>query len=340
MFGALLAGACALDSPAAEAFSTSARTGPRARVVTVVDREATEAFRPIPQRIQTMVERGLNGVTGKPKSREAWLSLLSTQDIVGIKVYSTPGPNSGTRPAVAAAVAKSLIAAGMPPTQIVVWDKSEVDLRDAGFYALEEELGIRVQASISAGYDPTNYYDTPLIGNLVWGDFEFGKTGEGIGRKSFVSKLVSQELTKIISLTPLLNHNLAGVSGNLYGLALGSVENTLRFETDPTRLAKAVPEIYALPSVGDKVVLSITDALICQYEGGQRGLLHYSTVLNQLRFSKDPVALDMLSVKELDRQRRTARAPYVKPNFELYVNANLLELGVNDVTRIQVDTLK
>lgn len=340
MLGVLFAAACALDSPGAEVFSTTARTGPRARVVTVVDREATEAFRPLAHRIQTMVERGVKGVTGKPNSREAWLSLLSTQDIVGIKVYSTPGPNSGTRPAVAAAVAKSLIAAGMPPTQLVVWDKSAVDLRDAGFYALEEELGIRVQASISAGYDPTNYYDTPLIGNLVWGDFEFGKTGEGIGRKSFVSKLVSQELTKIINLTPLLNHNLAGVSGNLYGLALGSVENTLRFETDPTRLAKAVPEIYALPSVGDKVVLSITDALICQYEGGQRGLLHYSTVLNQLRFSKDPVALDMLSVKELDRQRRAARAPYVKPNFELYVNANLLELGVNDVTRIQVETLK
>lgn len=287
-----------------------------------------------------MVDRGLKGITGKPNSRAAWLSLVSTQDVVGIKVYSAPGPNSGTRPAVAAAVARSLIAAGLPPKQIIIWDKSEADLQDAGFYALQDELGIRVQASAAAGYDPSTYYDTPLIGNLVWGDLEFGKTGEGIGRKSFVSKLVSQQMTKIVNLTPLLNHNLAGVSGNLYGLTIGSVDNSLRFESDPGRLAKAVPEIYALPAVGDKVVLSITDALICQYEGGQRGLLHYSAVLNQLRFSKDPVALDMLSVKELDRQRRSARAPYVKPNFELYVNANLLELGVNDVTRIQVETLK
>jgi hypothetical protein len=63
-------------------------------------------------------------------------------------------------------------------------------------------------------------------------------------------------------------------------------------------------------------------------------------VLNQLRFSRDPVALDMLSVKELDRQRRATKSPYLKPNFELYVNAALLELGVNDVTRIQVETLK
>jgi hypothetical protein len=215
-----------------------------------------------------------------------------------------------------------------------------VDLRDAGFFALEDQLGIRVAGSAAAGYDPTNFYDTPLIGSLVWGDSEFGKTGEGIGRKSFVSKLVSQQMTKIINVTPMLNHNAAGVSGNLYGLTAGSVDNFFRFESDPVRLAKAVPEIYALPALGDKVVVSITDALICQYEGGQHGLLHYSATLNQLRFSKDAVALDMLSVKELDRQRRLSKSPYVKPNFELFNIAALLELGVNDVNRIQVDTVK
>ena len=205
---------------------------------------------------------------------------------------------------------------------------------------MEEKLGIRVAGSSSAGYDSTNFYDTPLIGNLVWGDLEFGRTGESLGRKSYVSKLVSHELTKIINLTPLLNHNAAGVSGHLYGLTMGSVDNSLRFEADATRMAKAVPEIYALPSVGDKVVLSITDALICQYEGGQRGLLHYSTVLNQLRFSRDPVALDVLSIKELTRQRGSSHGPNLRPNLELYRNAALLELGVGDLSRIQIETLR
>lgn len=340
MAGAGLIGAFFSCAFGADSIPTAPPSALRARVVTVQDRQATEAFRPIPTRIDAMVERGLKGITGKPTSREAWLSLLSTQDIVGIKVYSAPGQNSGTRPPVAATLAKSLIAAGLAPRQIIVWDKSEADLREAGFFELADELGIRVAGSAAAGYDPLEFYDTPLLGNLTWGDLEFGKTGEGIGRKSFVSKLVTRELTKIINLTPLLNHNLAGVSGNLYGLAVGSVDNTFRFENDPTRLAKCVPEIYAMASVGDKVVLSITDGLICQYEGGQRGLLHYSTVLNQIRFSRDPVALDMLSVKELDRQRRTTRSPYLKPNFELYVNAALLELGVSDVTKIQVETLK
>jgi hypothetical protein len=82
------------------------------------------------------------------------------------------------------------------------------------------------------------------------------------------------------------------------------------------------------------------DALICQYEGEERSLLHYSAVLNQLRFSRDPVALDVLSLQELGRQRELAKAPTVKTNRALYDNAALLELGVDDEKRIQVEYLR
>ena len=325
---------------AADPFTTGRGGPPAARIVIVEDPAATAAFRPQPEPVASMVQRGLTNLTGQATTRAAWLSLLSTQDIVGIKVYSRPGANSGTRPAVAAAVAQSLIAAGLAPKQIIVWDKYENDLREAGFFDLADQLGIRVAASASAGYDLTNFYATSLIGNLVFGDVEFESKAEGIGKKSFVSKLVSQDMTKIINLTPMLNHNEAGVCGSLYSLSLGSVDNTMRFEGNPGRLAGAVPEIYALPSLGDRVVLNIVDALLCQYEGGERGLLHYTTLLNQLRFSRDPVALDMLSVKELDRQRRSTRSPNFKPNLELFRNAALLELGVSDLSKMQIETLR
>ncbi len=315
-------------------------SAPGPRVVIVEDRAATDAFQPRLEVVEVMVRRGLTNLTGQATVRAAWLSLLTMDDIVGLKVYSRPGVTSGTRPAVVAAVAQSLIAEGMRPEQIIIWDKEEADLREAGFMTLAAQLGVRVAASTQAGYNATNYYDTPLIGNLLFGELEFEKKGEGVGRKSFVAKLVTSEMTKIINITPLLNHNEAGVCGNLYSLALGSVDNSLRFENDPGRLAQAVPEIYALPILGDRVVLNITDALICQYEGGQRGLLHYSTVLNQLRFSRDPVALDVLSVKELTRQRGSSRGPNLRPNLELYRNAALLELGVGDLSRIQIETIR
>jgi hypothetical protein len=287
-----------------------------------------------------MVARGLTNLTHKPTGIEAWRSLVSTQDVVGIKVYSVPGPNSGTRPAVAAGVIEGLLAAGLPPTNIIVWDRQAVDLRLAGFFDLAEHYGIRVAGSIQAGYDLTNFYDSPLIGDLVWGDVEFEKKGPRVGRRSFVSKLVTQEMTKIINITPLLNNPLAGVAGNLYGLTSGSVDNFARFEADPARMARAVPEIFALPALSDHVVLNIVDALICQYEGSERSLLHYSATLNQLRFSKDPVALDVLSLKELERQRQAQGAPAPKPNPDLYNNAALLELGVSELKRIDIETIQ
>ena len=237
------------------------------------------------------------------------------------------------------AVIHGLLAAGVPADHIIIWDKHADDLRAAGFFRLAAQLGVRAAGAADAGYDPTNFYnpDTAIIGSLVWGDFEFGKKGEGVGRRSFVSELVSRDLTKIISIAPLLNDNDTGVCGHLYSLAMASMDNTLRFEGDPDRLAVAVPEIYALPVLGDRVVLNITDALIGQYEGGERGLLHYSTVPDQLWFSRDPVALDTLAVQELDRERRAAKAPEFTPHLEIYTNAVLLQLGVDDPAKIRVE---
>jgi hypothetical protein len=302
--------------------------------------DATVAFSPQPEKIPPIIQRGLTHLTGKATLTEAWRSLVSTQDTVGIKVFSAPGPTSGTRPAVVEAVVKGLLAAGLPPKQIEVWDKHLSDLRQAGFFELAERYGVRVAGAAEAGYDDkAQPYESPLLGQLVWGDLEFGQKGEAIGRKSYVSKLVTQQITKIINVTPLLNHNFAGVSGNLWGLAIGSVDNSIRFENDAERLATAVPEIIALPDLGDRVVLNIVDALLCQYQGEEKTLLHYSAALNQLWFSTDPVALDVLSIQELDRQRKAANARAVKTNLELYQNASLLEIGVSDPRHIDVTRL-
>jgi uncharacterized protein (DUF362 family) len=323
----------------AEPFTVD-HSGLRARVVIVHDAAATEAFEPRLNIVRAMVNRAITNLTGKATSREAWLDLVTTQDVVGIKVFSAPGPNSGTRPVVTEAVVRGLMDAGLPPSQIVVWDKQEADLRVAGYWRMAERLGIRCVATMRAGFDVEVYYDTPLIGSLIWSDLEFGDKGEGIARKSYVSKLLTKDITRIINITPLLNNNDAGVSGNLYGLTLGGVDNTRRFERDATRLARAVPEIYALPVFSDRVALNVVDALICQYQGNERGLLHYSSVLNELRFSRDPVALDVLSLRELDRQRRAVHSRELRPNLELYQNATLLELGVSDFSKIDVERLK
>jgi hypothetical protein len=312
----------------------------RARVVIVEDSQAVQAFRPNPDRVRALVDRGVTALTQKSNVKDAWRSLVSREDVVGLKAYSVPGAISGTRPAVVAGVIEGLLEAGLPATNIIVWDRHAITLRQANFYELAEKYGVQVRSSMDEGYDETRFYnESPVIGTLVWGDLEFGRKEPGVGRKSFVSKLLTKKLTKIINISPMLNHNLAGVSGNLFSLVTGSVDNLARFEFHPGQMASAFPEIYALEDLSDKVVLSIVDALVCQYEGGQRGLLHHSATLNELRFSKDPVALDVLSIRELESQREKSQAPPVKPNMDLYSTAALLQLGVDDPDRIKVERL-
>ena len=309
-----------------------------ARVVIVQNQAAVVNFKPDNAIVQAMVDRGVTNLTGRATVAAAWRSLISTQDVVGIKVCSAAGEISGTRSAVVAAVVRGLIQSGISPGRIIIWDKRAADLRAAGYFALAQQLGVRAEGAVEVGYDPKNYYqpDSAVIGSLVYGDLEFGKTGDNIGRRSFVTKILSRQVTKIISIAPLLNQPTAGVCGHLYSLAFGGVDNTLRFENDPDRLAVAVPEINALPAVGDRVVLNITDALIGQYEGGASVLLHYSSVLNQLWFSRDPVALDTLAIRELDRERQAAGAWGFPPDMEIYTNAVLLQLGINDPSQIHI----
>ena len=69
-------------------------------------------------------------------------------------------------------------------------------------------------------------------------------------------------------------------------------------------------------------------------------LLHYSKILNELRFSKDPVALDVLSIQELEKQRRLAGMSSRTNSMELFQNASLLELGTSDLQNIRVQIVE
>lgn len=330
-----------LAAGAADIFPLHA-TNAAARVVEVDGTGLQSAYLADDARVAAAFNRGLLTLTCAANISDAWRSLVQTNDTVGIKVFSLPGPLSGTRPAVVAAIARGLLVAGLSPEKIIIWDKHVDDLRAAGFFKLGKQLGVRVAGAAESGYDTNTFYlpESPIVGALVWGDLEFGLKGDGVGKKSFVSKLVSQQLTKIISIAPLLNENDAGLCGQFFSLALGSVDNTRRFEGDADRLAVALPEIYALPSVGDRVVLHVTDALLGQYQGGPAGYLQYSAVLDQIWLSHDPVALDTLASERLAQERKNFDIPPPKLNGQLYTNAVLLQLGINELSKIQIEKVK
>ncbi len=297
------------------------------------------AFKPDTAAVEARFNLGLIAFSRGTNLADGWRKIIHTNDTIGIKVFSQSGPVSGTRPAVVSAVVNGLRAAGVPGNQIIIWDKRAEDLRAAGFFQLAQQLGVQAAGAVESGYDTNAFYlpDSPVIGNLVWGDLEFGITNQSVGKKSYVSKLVSQRLTKIISIAPLMNENSAGTCGHFFSLGLGSLDNTRRFTLDSDRLAVALPEIYALPAIGDRVALLITDALLAQYQGGPVSYLQFSRPRSELWISRDPVALDIIALKELAKERQRLDLPAVNSNLEIYQNAALLQLGIGDPSRIMIE---
>src|SRR5579862_8650656 len=67
------------------------------QVVIVHDAAAVDAFRARDDVVKTMVDCGITNLTATANVRDAWRTIVSSNDVVGLKVFSTPGPNSGTR---------------------------------------------------------------------------------------------------------------------------------------------------------------------------------------------------------------------------------------------------
>lgn len=329
-----------LDSPAptGPTSGTVSANGARATVFIASDPLATEAFSANRAVVRHLVESGIKGITGKGSPAEGWRSLLQSNDVVGFKVTAAPGPVSGTRTSVVRCLVENLLQSGFPASRTIIWDKRLVDLRSAGWTDLASDLGIECCASEEADWDSTKSYESAMPPRLLAGDLEFGiKAKEGVGRRSFVTRLLTQRITKIISVAPVLSHNYTGVNGHLTGLALGSVDNSLRFAGEPDRLAEVIPEICAMDDLMPKVVLGVSDALICQYRGEETTLLHYAKALNELRFSRDLVALDALALADVESARAEHRTGTEKPRLtELYANAELIELGVATRDRIDI----
>jgi hypothetical protein len=328
----------AMTAQAAEGDTVSPGASPRplAKIVVAQNSAAIETSRAQLEPVRQMVRDGVVKVTGRSTPAEAWRSLVAPEQKVVLKVFSAPGPTGGTRLPVVQAVAEGLIDAGVPRTNITILDRRMSDLRAAGYPALAERLGVHLTGSQEAGYDKDVFYDNPIPGTLLYGDLEFRRGEEASGRRSHLTKAVLGA-DKIISIAPLLNNNDAGITGHLFSTALGCVDNTHRFDGRTDRLLSALPEIYGLPEIFDRVALNITDALLCQYQGESRSLLHYSVPLHQLWFSRDPVALDSFGLAELERQRDIAKMPRSEAPREIYANAELHELGVTNLKRVQVE---
>lgn len=331
--------ACALVLAAASAIGHAAESpGAVSKVYYASDTSSLGPGRRVsPGVVGRMIDQLVMHVTEKPTVTEAWRSLVTKKDRVGIKVAAAGGPVSGTNPEVVDAIVAGLNEAGIPPSQIIVWDRNLQDLIAAGY----RKDGVRYQlrwVDPVKGYDRKAQVSAPVLGKLIWGDSAFGRktgarfvdvlgTGDQLSSASYYSTILSSEVTKIINIPSLTDSFLTGVNGALANMVLPNLDNWRRFTKPPSYGDPYLAEIYADAMIHDKVVLTIMDGLVLQYAGGPFAnpgfLLDHFT----LYASRDPVAIDAMAVRLLDEARSPSKLPALGPMTTWLDSAHSAGLG-------------
>ncbi|MEI8063369.1 MAG: DUF362 domain-containing protein [Verrucomicrobiota bacterium] len=302
------------------------------RVVLVRDPAAVTGWQINPITTHAMVVAGMKQLTGQMSEAAAWQQIISSNDIVGIKVSTLAAPLHVTHQEVLDAIAAGLRQAGVPAINIIVFDREVQKLATAEYRA----TGFRIEDIVGgAGWDAVVTIENSAVGKLIWGDFEFGKP-EPLSTLSHLPKLVTRTITKLINVPVLMDHDTAGLAGCLQNISLGMADNTRRFEQLGQRSDSVIAELAALPAVRTKLVLNICDAFVVGYAGGPSFKPQYSWPHGGLYFSRDPVAIDTMCLDLIETKRREERLPPIGERASHVITAARYGLGQTNATLVEV----
>ena len=280
----------------------------RSLVAIAHDLRAMDGYDENPAVTRQMVDALVRTVTGSDSTRAAWRELAGTDGRVGIKVTTAGGKYFATRRGVVAAAIAGLKDAGV--REVIVWDKSSAALRECGFTS--QRFGCDVRGiEPPRGWDRDASFQAPVLGKLIWGDLLFSeKLGRSednlLSSKSHLATILSKEVPRFINIAALSDEPGCGVAGALHSAVIGNLDNWRRFTTHGEGGASAIADCYADPRLGGKCVLHILDALAVTYAGGPGPNPQNSAIHNTLYASRDPVALDSLGLRLLEKWRMRA----------------------------------
>ncbi len=325
------------------------------RVVKVTDQRSLKGDHFDGDVIAEMVKRGITTLTGKDL-KESFGLFFDKEDVVGLKVNPVGPPLINTRPEVVDAVIEWLASNGMKRRNMVIWDRFDYMLRDAGFSpARFPEVGIEGLQTMdekgnnwrdkegnhlsAANFDRDVYYFAKgIVGKNVAGykDDEFYLNQHVFnGEYSYFGKLLTKRLTRLINL-PAYKNTGNGISMATKNLGYASVCNTGRLHAP--LFFNVCTEVLAAPVIRDKLVLNITDGLRAQYDGGPDKNAQFVYPNYSLYFATDPFALDMVCHRELVAKRKEMNVRVNEhPRYTEYLRyAERLGLGIANPDKIDL----
>lgn len=262
--------------------------------------------------VRTMMDRGMTALTGAPSPVEAWRAFFQPSDVVGIKVNCSGAPDVCSSPEIVAEVVRNLIAAGVKPGQIHIYERFAGQLASVGYQRYVPDgvqIGaVEVPRGSIRGYDPYTYVEVDFF-------------GEEDTRSNLV-RLVSERFTKIVNIPNMKDHGAAGVTGCLKNIAYGNFSNVARSHRDATTNTKTfIGTLAMMEPLRSKTVLNIMDGLKAVWHGGPF-VLNQKWVFypKQMKFGTDAVAMDRLLIDIIDEKRRAEGAVSVWERSLKYVH--------------------
>jgi len=276
----------------------------KVQVIEVVHPGAVTQGRKIDQdKVRGMVQKGMRALTG---TERYWSKFIKPEDRVGLKINTLGRPVLYTHHELIQAVIEELTDYGVKENNIIVWDRYESHMVKCDFEINATGEGVQVYGTETLE-EGQNHFDTNLVFPSELDNPERRK--KDFGTDSAFSKIFTQECDKIINLAILKDHRLSAVTLCLKNLAYGLSDNNSRFH-GPEHIGPFISDFCNHPLVKKKVVLHMIDGLEgCFDKGPAPGTEDVLFTPNTLWLGTDPVALDAVGFKVIEKKRKEKGLP-------------------------------
>jgi uncharacterized protein (DUF362 family) len=243
------------------------------------------------RKLLQMYSKGLELLFNSKSPQEALQNLFTSSDKVGIKINTIGGKKISTRPEVSHSLSNLLVRSGILERNLIIWDRTNRELREAGYRLSISRNGLKVQGTDTQGIG----YNPDLVTHLNIG--------------SRISKIQLNLVTVSISLAILKDHGIAGVTAGMKNY-FGAIHNPNKYHD--TNCDPYVAEVFETEPVKRKHKLSILDGLVVQYHRGPSYHARWAKKYETLIFGLDPVATDCVGWQVIEKLRAESGLPSLK----------------------------
>ncbi|MFH1514028.1 MAG: DUF362 domain-containing protein [bacterium] len=261
--------------------------------------------------VNEMLLRGISELTGENDPNRAWRKIASDGQRVGIKVNCIAGRGISTQVPLVMAIVTALKSSGVKERDILIWDRSDRELKHAGY-------------SLSNGTDSlrccgTKNYESNM-NNINGTNFK-------------LSTILTEEIDVLINVPVAKNHGTAGVTLSLKN-HYGSHHNP--GDHHANNCDPYIADICSHKTIREKTKLVVCDTLRAQCNGGPSNKPGFQWHPGTILMSFDPVAVDRIGSEIIDARRKETGIQPLGNSHRHITTAAKLGLGIDNLKQIDL----